>query len=203
MLFSVSSLIIHTRLFPIKTRFTRLKSQISYLDSKACRNASENNHFPIVLLGVALSDVVVVTIDGMSHLLPKFLHDFERLANKGLLHRFVIDEVHTLLDESYFRKAYSICSVIPMFKVPITIMTGTMPERLVAPFCRSLNLTTDPSNVDVISNNMHLNKFPANFTFEVHERKDNDEIQATITHIKSTLQRNKLAFIHVVCSSIK
>ena len=176
---------------------------VTYLDSTTCQQASNNNQLPGILQEHALPDIIIVTMEGIKILLESFKNEIRTLCKKGLIHRIVIDEVHTMLNESYFRKAYTVYSTLSILRIPIILMSGSLPNNLIFPLCKSLHLAKHPTDIDIISNDIHLNKFPKNFKFLVHHNQNN-VISSAVQNIGYTLEKNKYAYgIHVICASIR
>ena len=175
---------------------------VTYLDSVTCQEASDNHQLPGIFQEHALPDVIVITMEGIKILLDSFLNEFKELSTQGLIHRIVVDEVHTILAEIFFRKAYSVYTKLSILRIPIILMSGSLPTNLVYPLCKSLDIAKHPTDIDIISNNIHLNKFPKTFKFVIHH-----DLQDIITHVVRnihctlTYHNNKYG-IHVVCASI-
>ena len=107
-------------------------------------------------------------MEGIKILLESFTNEFKKLGTKGLIHQIVVDEVHTMLNESYFRKAYSVYTTLLILRIPIILMPGSLPNNLIYPLCKSLDIAKHPTDIDIIYNDIYLNKFPKNFKFIMH-----------------------------------
>ena len=139
-----------------------------YLDLVTCQQASDNNQLPDILQEDALPDAIVITIKGIKILLESFTNKFKKLGTKGLIHRIVGDEVYTMLNVLYFRKVYSVYTILSILRIPIILVSGSLPNNLIYLLCKLLDITKHPIDIDMICNDIHLNKFPKNFKFIIH-----------------------------------
>jgi hypothetical protein len=80
-----------------------------------------------LLVDEIIPDLLFLTIDALSALMEKQKPRLANLCRKGLISRFVVDEIHTLLVED-FRSVYQCLQQLPSFGVPILTISGSLPK---------------------------------------------------------------------------
>jgi superfamily II DNA helicase RecQ len=133
-------------------------------------NASDFGHTsPPDALSVdgILPDILFISIDALAACIERHCARLARLCREGRIHRFIIDEVHTMLVEE-FRPAYQCLARLPSFGVPILTMSGSLPQQFRASLLEYVGLSASRdsmSDVTLIRGGDILGNFPSDFSF--------------------------------------
>jgi len=92
----------------------------------------DNNH--------ELPQLIFMSLDALASVMDQYIVHLRMLSRKGKIHRFFIDEVHTIYGET-FRESYEKLRNIATLGVPVMCLSGSLPLTLASSLCRYLNLS--------------------------------------------------------------
>lgn len=87
-----------------------------------------------------LPDLLFLNVDALCVLQQQHMAGLGMLSRNGKIHRFFIDEIHTIYGEN-FRPSYECLRNIASLRVPVMCLSGSLPIALTASLCRYLNLS--------------------------------------------------------------
>jgi superfamily II DNA helicase RecQ len=147
-----------------------------------------------------LPNLVFLSIDGLAHLLRRHLSVFAAWGRDGHIHRFILDEIHTLYDEHKFRPAYDALLKIAECAVPIMTLSGTVPQNMILSLCRYLKMAGSLDDVElVVQKDTLLGSYPSSFFFKVSE--SDDCIAAVVQELEMRVSSCPEAAVHVICTT--
>lgn len=149
-----------------------------------------------------LPNILFLSLEAMVNLIRFHSPKMKEWVALGLIQRIVVDEIHTLLAES-FRSAYDFLPSLVTFEVPLIIMSGTVPRPLVPFLIRHLGMSADSelADVDLIHCDDCLGAFPSDFEFIVEQ--DERWVVKAVRDVVSILGSHPLQGVHVLTSSKK
>lgn len=116
-------------------------------------------------------DILFLSIDALAAFVERQRPRLARLCREGSIHRFVLDEIHTILVEG-FRPVYETLAQLPSFGVPILTMSGSLPIQFRHTVLKYIGVAADgPSipgsagDVKMIGGGDVLGEFPSDFSF--------------------------------------
>jgi superfamily II DNA helicase RecQ len=146
-----------------------------------------------------LPAILFLSLEALVNLL-KFHHTtLNEWAVEHLIHRFIIDEVHTIYGES-FRSAYEALPQLARYGIPIATMSGTVPRPLIPFLLPYLGLCLDDTleNLDLVETEDCLGSFPIDFNFLVHSGPRS--LNSLATEVVSILTKNAEHGVHILVS---
>ena len=167
-------------------------------------NASDfrGRKFPNELsLADILPDVVFITIDALAAFLEDHKPVLSRLCRNGLIQRFILDEIHTLLTEG-FRPVYESLSLLPAFGVPILTLSGSLPREFRSSLLSYIGMSTSLTGygeVKLIGGGDVLGPFPSDFKFSCMASTNPRKL--TIRTALDAIRRNSSHAVHIMVSS--
>jgi hypothetical protein len=102
-----------------------------------------------------LPDLIFLSIDVLATLLKNHLGLLQGLAANQKIFRFFVDEAHTIYGEQY-RMVYESLPILASFKIPVIVMSGSLPFDLIDPLMCYLKLSISNNydeNNNVVDNN--------------------------------------------------
>ena len=151
-----------------------------------------------------LPDLLLLSLEAFSFLFDNFKAILDEWIQNNLVFKIYVDEIHTLYLEEYFRPDYKCYKHLAVLRVPIVILSGSVPPGLIGGLFRYLNFVDDPKNcyngeVDVIYQTDIIGK-PVSVTV----KKCSDEYVDVASHsIHDFLANCKGGCCHVIVSTIK
>jgi superfamily II DNA helicase RecQ len=117
-----------------------------------------------------LPSIIFMTIDALSNLLSFHIGYVRQWAERKLLWKFFIDEIHTIFTESKFRPSYECLRKVSQFGVPIVTLSGSLPPRLLPSLLHYIGMSKDAllQDVDVVESGDPVGN---DFTFSVQQVK--------------------------------
>jgi superfamily II DNA/RNA helicase len=166
------------------------------------QDIGESSLPPLLQEARLLPDILFVSLEAVVNLIRYHSPRIKEWVSMGLVKRFVIDEVHTLLSEN-FRSAYNFLPSLVKFEVPVMVMSGTVPSPLVPYLVRHLGMSSDAAldDIDVIECEDCLGTFPSDFRFTVQQ--DEHWMVKAVKEVVSILGSNPMQGVHVLTSSKK
>lgn len=148
-----------------------------------------------------LPDLVFLGVDAFQALIQKHCASLSLWASNGYVHRFILDEIHTLYGE-YFRSAYEVYPEIAKFQTPIMTLSGSVHRLLVGPMHCYLNMsqTNDGSDFDLIQDGDLLGYYPRGFKISCTTVTEIN--RAVVERVEQTLSSFPNFGIHIICSSV-
>jgi DEAD/DEAH box helicase/Zinc knuckle len=111
-----------------------------------------------------LPNVIFMSLEAFSRLLKYHFNLISRLCASKILARIYIDEMHTILIES-FRPAYEQLRRVGSLNCPVTTLSASLPNQLTQSVHSYMGMR--PSDVTVISGDNILGEFPSGFILDV------------------------------------
>jgi superfamily II DNA helicase RecQ len=147
----------------------------------------------------ALPNLLFLSLEGMVNLLKFHATTLKGWVQENAVRRFIIDEVHTMLGES-FRSAYEWLPSLATYGVPIATMSGTVPGPVVPHLLRYLGLTVceKQNDIDLLEAEDCVGSFPPSFRFLVKE--DPRPLNLVSTAVKSIARDQPQHGVHVMVS---
>ena len=128
---------------------------VAYMTGSDCSQFE----LPSVFDGDRFPQLLLVTVDAMANLLRYHVEILREFSENNHLHNIVVDEVHTLFLEWSFRQgALQWMKYLAQFNVPVVLMSGTLPPKLVmrAKQFFGLSSTKDVRGDDLILSLIHI-----------------------------------------------
>jgi hypothetical protein len=148
----------------------------------------------------SLPDLCFLTLDALVKLVSSHSLRIKEWVAAGLIHRIVIDEVHTVFGERY-RSAYEVLPKLASLNIPVTTMSGSLPPGFRDNLFCHLGMC-DPRTVEqvkVVESENLLGVFPPGFQFIVEEVQHH---LVRATHVASELLKEKpRTGVHIIVSS--
>ncbi len=138
-----------------------------------------------------------MNLDAVSYLFKYFSEVFKSWVE--VVDKIVIDEVHTIFSEMSFRNKYKTYSALPSLRIPIVVLSGSLPIFAISRFAKQLGLskTDDLSNAKVILGSGVVGRFPRGFKIKVSI--SSKYVYVAAHFVKTKLQSGgELAAVHVV-----
>lgn len=132
---------------------------------------SQSAPLPTALHDIRLfPDILFLSLEAMVNLMKFHSPTLKSWVSEELIQRFIIDEVHTILGES-FRQVYEFLPSLVRYEIPVATMSGTLPNEMVPFLLSYLGMSSSSSldDVDIIQTNDCLGYFPDDFVFSVQE----------------------------------
>jgi superfamily II DNA helicase RecQ len=100
----------------------------------------------------SLPDMLFLSLEGMANMLQFHPTTFKGWVEDKAIQRFIIDEAHTMLGET-FRSGYEILPSLARHGVPIATMSGTVPGGVIPFLVKHLGLSADDAlgDIDIIN----------------------------------------------------
>jgi superfamily II DNA helicase RecQ len=151
---------------------------------------------------VALPNLLFLSLEGLVNLLKFHTTTVKGWVADKAVRRFIIDEVHTIVGET-FRSAYEFLPSLATYGVPIATMSGTLPSPMVPFVLRYLGLTTEENqeDIDILEVKDCLGSFPASFRFMVIER--DRPLKLAVTAVRTISKEKPHHGVHVMVSGRK
>ena len=157
-----------------------------------------------LLVDPIIPDLLFLTIDALAAFNERHKSCLARLCRNGLIHRFIIDEIHTLLTED-FRSAYQTLRELPSFGIPILTMSGSLPHEFRSTLLRYIGMNNDTvaspgtGEATIIGGGDVLGDFPADFTFCCCVQSS--PRQTSFRSACATLEQNPSHGVHIMVTS--
>ena len=117
-------------------------------------------------------DVIFCNLEGANNLVSHHLHTVHNWVKQGYIKKFIVDEVHTVLMES-FRSSYDFLPRLTIFGVPIGLCSGTLPEMTIPQLKKFFNLeASNATTVSLFRQRRLIGEFPRGFNFAVRHVTD-------------------------------
>lgn len=149
-------------------------------------------------------DLLFLSIDALSEFTARHAPSLARLCRSGLIHRFIIDEIHTILVEG-FRPAYECLAKLPSFGCPILTLSGSLPSEFRENVMGYIGMqgdvlcSTSQNGVKVIGGGDVLGRFPSDFTFSCNVV--GNVRGAVLNTAMKILRSRKDSSVHIILSS--
>ena len=79
----------------------------------------------------SLPTILFLSLEGISALIKHHCCFMEELVSCELIHKIYIDECHTILSETNFRKSYACFTKLSVLKIPIMNLSGSFPKHFI------------------------------------------------------------------------
>lgn len=151
-----------------------------------------------------LPDLLFLTIDALAAFINNHRPHLSQLCRKGLVSRFIIDEIHTILTED-FRPVFGALSRLPSLGVPMLTMSGSLPGQFCPSVLRHIGMSTDGvsipgmGEVRMIGGGDVLGDFPQDFSFACNVVNSPKEISARAAC--AAAKRNPNHGVHIMVAS--
>ncbi len=146
-------------------------------------------------------DILLLTIEAASNLVQYHPLLLRKWKEQDLLHGIWLDEIQCLLDEYDFRIVYQQLPLLASIGVPVTVMSGSFPRKMVYSLMKYLHLIpASLTNMNSIDQVHSKDIIGCGFSFEVLMVKD--AIKETIDMIRKFHTDTGKA-VHVICASKK
>jgi superfamily II DNA helicase RecQ len=147
-----------------------------------------------------LPHILFLSLEALQNLMRHHGPSLTDWVNAKQIHRFVVDEIHTIYSES-FRPVYEQLPGLVRFGAPVMTMSGTVPRKMVPTLLRHLGMSSDPSflDVDVVECVDAVGSFPVDFRLNVNNTPS-FPVAAAVCILELLRQRPDQG-IHVVASS--
>ena len=149
-----------------------------------------------------LPDLCFLTMEALGKLVTYHALRIKEWVTAGLIHRIVLDEVHTIFAER-FRSAYDVLPRVVCLNVPMITMSGSLPAGFKNHLLFHLGMCTPLTlgDVDLVESDDLLGTFPTGFRFYVKE--NSDHVSRAVEEAKHVLTRNPKHGIHIIVNSKK
>ena len=183
------------QLFAIRNLVERFKVKVAM----CCGNQIGERNFPDFLSDENnLPSILIMTIDAFSKMVRFHKEKFQRWCDAKIVSKIIIDEAHLVYTEKSFRDSFTVLRTLAQFGVPLLLLSGSLPNALVLPLLRWMNLTDDGSASDVhtIFDENLVGDF---IDFNVHFIQN--PVDCAVRQIREMM--GEAGSVHVVCSNLE
>ncbi len=144
-------------------------------------------------------DILLLTLEAAGNLMQYHPIVLRKWKELDLLHGVWFDEIQCLLDEYDFRHIYQQLPLFASIGIPVTVMSGSFPRKLVNSVMKYLNLLPNHlSNTNTIDQIHSADIVGCGFHFEVVLVKD---VFVETLEMINTFKQETGKAVHAICAS--